>query len=108
MALTTACESSRRGSEPEQGGVKLARGGNGGCDERMRQEHMFDKVVTPSDVGKLNRLVVPKHFAERHFLPRLLGGGAARLAGAVLRFEDGRGGGRAWAFRFSMLRSLFL
>jgi hypothetical protein len=63
---------------------------------------MFDKVVTPSDVGKLNRLVVPKHFAERHFLPRLLGdGAAARLAGAVLRFEDGRGGGKAWAFRFS-------
>ncbi|KAM0830745.1 hypothetical protein ACQ4PT_066009 [Festuca glaucescens] len=26
---------------------------------------------------------------------------AARLAGAVLRFEDGRGGGKAWAFRFS-------
>jgi hypothetical protein len=66
---------------------------------------MFDKVVTPSDVGKLNRLVVPKHFAERHFLPRLLGGWAARLAGAVLRFEDGRGGGRAWAFRFSYWRS---
>ncbi|KAM0883021.1 hypothetical protein ACQ4PT_031909 [Festuca glaucescens] len=103
MALTTACKS--RGSEPERcgdaerGGVKLARG----VEERMRPEHMFDKVVTPSDVGKLNRLVVPKHFAERHFLPRLPGGGAvsARLAGAVLRFEDGRGGGRAWEFRFS-------
>ena len=67
----------------------------------MRWEHLFDKVVTPSDVGKLNRLVVPKHFAERHFLPLLLAGGAARLAGAVLRFEDGRGGGKAWAFRFS-------
>ncbi|KAK1626446.1 hypothetical protein QYE76_000761 [Lolium multiflorum] len=69
-----------------------------------RREHMFDKVVTPSDVGKLNRLVVPKHFAERHFLPQLLpaaGLAAARLAGAVLRFEDSRGGGRAWAFRFS-------
>jgi len=23
-------------------------------------EHLFDKEVTPSDVGKLNRLVVPK------------------------------------------------
>uniref|UniRef100_A0ACD5ZAD6 Uncharacterized protein n=1 Tax=Avena sativa TaxID=4498 RepID=A0ACD5ZAD6_AVESA len=98
MALTGACQS--RSSEPEQGGgVKLARGG----EDRMRREHMFDKVVTPSDVGKLNRLVVPKHFAERHFLPRLPGGGvaSARIAGAVLRFEDGRGGGRAWMFRFS-------
>ncbi|KAM0885097.1 hypothetical protein ACQ4PT_030563 [Festuca glaucescens] len=98
MALTAALREGW-GAEQNQGVVKLARG-NGG--EERRQEHMFDKVVTPSDVGKLNRLVVPKHFAERHFLPRLLGGGAAaRLAGAVLRFEDGRGGGKAWAFRFS-------
>ncbi|KAF7105705.1 hypothetical protein CFC21_106484, partial [Triticum aestivum] len=52
--------------------------------------------------GKLNRLVVPKHFAERHFLPQMLGdGGPGRVAGAVLRFEDGRGGGKAWEFRFS-------
>jgi hypothetical protein len=98
MALTAAMRESR-GAEQSQGVVKLARG-NGG--EERRREHMFDKVVTPSDVGKLNRLVVPKHFAERHFLPRLLGGGAAaRLPGAVLRFEDGRGGGKAWVFRFS-------
>ena len=67
----------------------------------MRWQHLFDKVVTPSDVGKLNRLVVPKHFAERHFLPPLLAGGAPRLASAMLRFEDGRGGGKAWTFRFS-------
>ncbi|KAJ6686023.1 B3 DOMAIN-CONTAINING TRANSCRIPTION FACTOR ABI3 [Salix purpurea] len=26
----------------------------------IEKEHMFDKVVTPSDVGKLNRLVIPK------------------------------------------------
>ncbi|KAM0870245.1 hypothetical protein ACQ4PT_040143 [Festuca glaucescens] len=107
MALTAEARESGKGAEQEQGGgVKLARGGgNDGGEERMRRrEHMFDKVVTPSDVGKLNRLVVPKHFAERHFLPQLLpaaGLAAARLAGAVLRFEDGRGGGRAWAFRFS-------
>ena len=64
--------------------------------EAVEKEHMFDKVVTPSDVGKLNRLVVPKQFAERHILPRLLGGAAnAACSGAVLRFEDGRGGGRA-------------
>ncbi|CAM0912464.1 unnamed protein product [Alopecurus aequalis] len=96
MALTAAREG--RVSEQEHGGV----------GEERRREHMFDKVVTPSDVGKLNRLVVPKNLAERYFLPRLLGGGgpaAARLAGVVLRFEDGRGSGRAWAFRFSYWRS---
>jgi hypothetical protein len=100
MALTAALPEST-GAEQSQGVVKLARR-NGG--EERRREHMFDKVVTPSDVGKLNRLVVPKHFAERYFLPQLLGSGgnaASRLAGAVLRFEDGRGGGKAWAFRFS-------
>ena len=101
MALTAARES--RGAEGGGGGVELSRGGNGGNgEERIKREHMFDKVVTPSDVGKLNRLVVPKQFAERHILPRLLGGAAkAACSGAVLRFEDGRGGGRAWAFRFS-------
>ncbi|CAI0387870.1 unnamed protein product [Linum tenue] len=30
----------------------------------IEKEHMFDKVVTPSDVGKLNRLVIPKQHAE--------------------------------------------
>ncbi|XP_044962046.1 B3 domain-containing protein Os06g0107800-like [Hordeum vulgare subsp. vulgare] len=106
MALTAGGGESR-GAEQDGGGggVELSRSsGNGGNGEerRMRREHMFDKVVTPSDVGKLNRLVVPKHFAERHILPRLLGGAArAACPGAVLRFEDGRGGGRAWAFRFS-------
>ncbi|XP_072968624.1 B3 domain-containing protein Os06g0107800-like [Typha angustifolia] len=33
----------------------------------MEHEHMFDKVVTPSDVGKLNRLVIPKQYAEKYF-----------------------------------------
>uniref|UniRef100_A0A0E0EGP9 AP2/ERF domain-containing protein n=1 Tax=Oryza meridionalis TaxID=40149 RepID=A0A0E0EGP9_9ORYZ len=31
------------------------------------REHLFDKTVTPSDVGKLNRLVIPKQHAEKHF-----------------------------------------
>ncbi|URD95155.1 B3 domain-containing protein [Musa troglodytarum] len=35
-----------------------------GSDSFILKEHMFDKVVTPSDVGKLNRLVVPKQHAE--------------------------------------------
>ncbi|XBI77144.1 hypothetical protein VPH35_070306 [Triticum aestivum] len=103
MALTAAWESRGAAQEGGGGGVELARSGKGSNgEERIRREHMFDKVVTPSDVGKLNRLVVPKQFAERHILPRLLGGAArAACPGAVLRFEDGRGGGKAWAFRFS-------
>jgi hypothetical protein len=31
------------------------------------REHVFDKTDTPSDVGKLNRLVIPKQHAEKHF-----------------------------------------
>ncbi|KAF7103833.1 hypothetical protein CFC21_104774 [Triticum aestivum] len=103
MALTAAL--GRRGAEQDQegGGGGNGGNGNGGGEGRMiMREDMFDKVVTPSDVGKLNRLVVPKHFAERHLLPRVPGGAAgAACPGAVLRFEDGRGGGKAWAFRFS-------
>ncbi|CAO2189696.1 unnamed protein product [Urochloa humidicola] len=60
----------------------------------MEREHMFDKVLTPSDVGKLNRLVVPKQHAERFFPPA---GGAG--GGTQLSFEDR--GGAPWRFRYS-------
>ncbi|URD97435.1 B3 domain-containing protein [Musa troglodytarum] len=47
------------------------RAGNGAASDGgnennffTEKEHMFDKVVTPSDVGKLNRLVIPKQHAE--------------------------------------------
>ncbi|KAI4967288.1 hypothetical protein ZWY2020_028765 [Hordeum vulgare] len=71
----------------------------------IAREHMFDKVVTPSDVGEAeSRLVVPKHFAERATPSCGCSAGGGRRgglpSGAVLRFEDGRGGGKAWAFRF--------
>ncbi|RCV19812.1 hypothetical protein SETIT_4G005900v2 [Setaria italica] len=89
MALTLALESSSS-SRGEGGGD-----GHGSCRPR---ESMFEKVVTPSDVGKLNRLVVPKHLAEKH-LP--LPGAAARAGGTVLCFHDARGGEAAWRFRYS-------
>ncbi|KAL6659336.1 hypothetical protein ACP70R_003376 [Stipagrostis hirtigluma subsp. patula] len=60
----------------------------GGAEEE--REHMFDKVLTPSDVGKLNRLVVPKQHAERFF--------PAAGAGTQLRFEDRAGA--PWRFRY--------
>ncbi|XP_062196334.1 putative B3 domain-containing protein Os08g0157700 [Phragmites australis] len=76
----------RQGRHHHEGdGVAVA----GGVLER---EHMFDKVLTPSDVGKLNRLVVPKQHAER-FFP------AAVSEGTQLCFEDRAG--TPWQFRFS-------
>ncbi|RWW75976.1 hypothetical protein BHE74_00015956 [Ensete ventricosum] len=56
---------------------------------------MFDKVVTPSDVGKLNRLVIPKQHAERFFPLEP----AFADKGLVLSFEDGAG--KQWCFRYS-------
>jgi hypothetical protein len=46
-------------------------GAPGGDDDvemvDLEKEHMFDKVLTPSDVGKLNRVVIPKQHAESYF-----------------------------------------
>ncbi|KAJ8470512.1 hypothetical protein OPV22_024855 [Ensete ventricosum] len=57
-------------------------------------EHMFDKVVTPSDVGKLNRLVIPKQYAER-FLPL---NSSLAVKGIIMSFEDRAG--KQWCFRY--------
>ncbi|ESQ37803.1 hypothetical protein EUTSA_v10028783mg [Eutrema salsugineum] len=61
------------------------------------REHMFDKVLTPSDVGKLNRLVIPKQHAENYF-PL-----ANNQNGTVLDFEDRNG--KTWRFRYSYWNS---
>jgi len=66
-------------------------GGGGEPSHGVEREHMFDKVLTPSDVGKLNRLVVPKQHAERFF--------PATGAGTQLCFQDR--GGALWQFRYS-------
>ncbi|KAF8727953.1 hypothetical protein HU200_018525 [Digitaria exilis] len=84
-----------------------ARGGGGGA-AWVEKEHMFEKVVTPSDVGKLNRLVIPKQHAERYF-PALDSSATATAAapgtgkGLVLSFEDRAG--KAWRFRYSYWNS---
>ncbi|KAF8379834.1 hypothetical protein HHK36_029283 [Tetracentron sinense] len=67
-----------------------------GCTER---EHMFDKVVTPSDVGKLNRLVIPKQHAEKYFPLD----SSANEKGLLLNFEDRSG--KPWRFRYSYWNS---
>ncbi|CAO2837807.1 unnamed protein product [Amaranthus hypochondriacus] len=65
----------------------------------MEREHMFDKVVTPSDVGKLNRLVIPKQHAEKYFpLDSTI-----NEKGLLLNFEDRTG--KQWRFRYSYWNS---
>ncbi|XP_075672210.1 B3 domain-containing transcription factor NGA1 isoform X2 [Castanea sativa] len=78
-------------------------GGGGGVGvrthhEAIEKEHMFDKVVTPSDVGKLNRLVIPKQHAEKHFPLD-----STNEKGLLLSFEDRNG--KPWRFRYSYWNS---
>ena len=78
-----------------------------GASTAVEKEHMFEKVVTPSDVGKLNRLVIPKQHAERYFpldgaaAPPVEANGGGK--GMVLSFEDHAG--KAWRFRYSYWNS---
>ncbi|XP_073132965.1 B3 domain-containing protein Os03g0120900 [Henckelia pumila] len=65
----------------------------------MEREHMFDKVVTPSDVGKLNRLVIPKQHAEKYFPLD----SSTNEKGLLLNFEDRNG--KPWRFRYSYWNS---
>ncbi|KAE9612181.1 hypothetical protein Lal_00022319 [Lupinus albus] len=78
--------------------------GIGGMCEMKASEVLFEKTVTPSDIGKLNRLVIPKQHAEKHFP---LGGGkspsTAAAKGVLLNFEDV--GGKVWRFRYSYWNS---
>jgi RAV-like factor len=80
--------------------------------EKKAREDLFEKVVTPSDVGKLNRLVIPKQHAEKHFpLQKAVDCGAEGSVGAaatagkgvLLNFEDI--GGKVWRFRYSYWNS---
>ncbi|XP_021754679.1 AP2/ERF and B3 domain-containing transcription factor RAV1-like [Chenopodium quinoa] len=68
------------------------------------REQLFEKVVTPSDVGKLNRLVIPKQHAEKHF-PLQGGSGTCSSSskGVLLNFEDVNE--KVWRFRYSYWNS---
>lgn len=68
-------------------------------EEEVEKEHMFDKVVTPSDVGKLNRLVIPKQHAEKYFPLD----SSTNEKGLLLNFEDRNG--KMWRFRYSYWNS---
>ncbi|KAL4385680.1 hypothetical protein GQ457_15G020240 [Hibiscus cannabinus] len=65
----------------------------------LEKEYMFDKVVTPSDVGKLNRLVIPKQHAEKYFPLD----SSSNKKGLLLNFEDRNG--KSWRFRYSYWNS---
>ncbi|XVE61435.1 hypothetical protein DITRI_Ditri06bG0039800 [Diplodiscus trichospermus] len=65
----------------------------------LEREPMFEKPLTPSDVGKLNRLVIPKQHAEKYF-PL---GGDSGDKGLLLSFEDESG--KCWRFRYSYWNS---
>ncbi|XP_020211006.1 B3 domain-containing protein Os03g0120900 [Cajanus cajan] len=73
--------------------------GNNLQQQPAEKEHMFDKVVTPSDVGKLNRLVIPKQHAEKYFPLD----SSTNEKGLLLNFEDRNG--KLWRFRYSYWNS---
>ncbi|XP_060185431.1 AP2/ERF and B3 domain-containing transcription factor RAV1-like [Lycium barbarum] len=66
------------------------------------RELLFEKAVTPSDVGKLNRLVIPKQHAERYF-PLRENGDSSTSKGVLLNLEDMNG--KVWRFRYSYWNS---
>ncbi|QCE07872.1 AP2/ERF and B3 domain-containing transcription repressor RAV2-like [Vigna unguiculata] len=90
---------------------RYAGAASSGAYDAKAREQLFEKTVTPSDVGKLNRLVIPKQHAEKHF-PLSSGSGsgvspctaaAAAAKGVLLNFEDV--GGKVWRFRYSYWNS---
>ncbi|GKV43921.1 hypothetical protein SLEP1_g51158 [Rubroshorea leprosula] len=97
-------EQSRRSYGLDGNGKRVGRmeGGIGGLfgPGLKAREQLFEKAVTPSDVGKLNRLVIPKQHAEKHFP---LQNGSASAKGVLLNFEDITG--KVWRFRYSYWNS---
>ncbi|CAO2830045.1 unnamed protein product [Amaranthus hypochondriacus] len=78
------------------------------------KEQLFEKVVTPSDVGKLNRLVIPKQHAEKHFPLQANNNNNGNgilfstssnnsSKGVLLNFEDVNE--KVWRFRYSYWNS---
>ncbi|KAF7062472.1 hypothetical protein CFC21_069073 [Triticum aestivum] len=65
----------------------------------VEKECMFVKVVTPSDTGKQNRLVIPKQHAEKYFPLDA----SSNDNGLLLDFEDSAG--KPWRFRYSYWNS---
>ncbi|CAL1392830.1 unnamed protein product [Linum trigynum] len=92
-------EQSRRKGQGMKQSIRF--NSNAGSDRFVRsaREQLFEKAVTPSDVGKLNRLVIPKQHAEKHFPLQ----SAGSTKGVLLNFEDAAG--KVWRFRYSYWNS---
>ncbi|CAN1156997.1 B3 domain-containing transcription factor NGA1 [Linum perenne] len=88
-------------NEPDPGGFagQSSAAAAAAAAAMIEKEHMFDKVVTPSDVGKLNRLVIPKQHAEKYFPLD----SSSNEKGLLLNFEDRNG--KPWRFRYSYWNS---
>ncbi|WOL17579.1 AP2/ERF and B3 domain-containing transcription repressor RAV2-like [Canna indica] len=98
-AFGAAVDRKRSSSAPR--GAAAAEPLGGGSAPR---QHLFDKAVTPSDVGKLNRLVIPKQHAEKYLpLQKGAAGDDAAAKGVLLSFEDDSG--KVWRFRYSYWNS---
>jgi hypothetical protein len=62
----------------------------------VHMEYMFSKILTPSDVGKMHRLLIPRHCTEECF-PKI---SEANSGGDdFLNFQDSSTG-LIWRFRF--------
>ncbi|CAH8356721.1 unnamed protein product [Eruca vesicaria subsp. sativa] len=76
-------------------------------DTVVDRDYLFEKSLTPSDVGKLNRLVIPKQYAEKHFPLNNTDNDVAAAEttekGMLLTFEDESG--KCWKFRYSYWNS---
>ncbi|KAI3719987.1 hypothetical protein L6452_20894 [Arctium lappa] len=93
-------EQSKRSCSLEKTGSRTGGiNGSSGSGPVKPREHLFQKTVTPSDVGKLNRLVIPKQHAEKHF-PVQRG---STSKGVLLHFEDSDA--KVWRFRYSYWNS---
>ncbi|XP_010451760.1 PREDICTED: AP2/ERF and B3 domain-containing transcription factor At1g50680-like [Camelina sativa] len=93
------------------GGSKQVRGeADQESDKCFSCTQLFQKVLTPSDVGKVNRLVIPKKYAVK-YMPcineKLEEGEQGRIGGAVedveIVFDDRTM--RQWKFKYSFWKS---
>lgn len=93
--------------QTQQGGVPKHVTLKGDCKEQLCCTQLFQKELTPSDVGKLNRLVIPKKHAVTYF-PNVSDGGAEsheeNVSGDVeVAFYDRLM--RLWKFRYCYWKS---
>ncbi|KAJ0242177.1 AP2/ERF and B3 domain-containing transcription factor [Hirschfeldia incana] len=73
-------------------------------NKRFSRTELFRKELTPSDVGKLNRLVIPKKYAVK-YLPSIRDGRDEREIGEGVEVVVYERGMRQWKFRYCYWKS---